>query len=219
MAKSYHLRAQLLQHSRVKYHMRVVAADSLWQRIPRGELAIMTTMNCDRPRATRTSATFVSMTTEPLAMRGACSCGHTRYKLTRAPLFVHCCHCTYCQRETGSAFGLNALIEASEVVLEQGKLERVELPSKSDKGQSVFRCSQCQVALWSHYGAGGDTLSFVRVGTLSDAASITPSIHIYTSTKQPWVRLSSEVPSVDEYYRAKEHWPPESLVRARAMRA
>jgi hypothetical protein len=152
-------------------------------------------------------------------MQGACSCGHTRYKITREPLFVHCCHCTYCQRETGSAFGLNALVEASEVVLEQGKLERIELPSSSGKGQSVFRCHQCQGALWSHYGAGGEKLSFVRVGTLDDAATITPSIHIYTSTKQPWLTLSDDVPSVPGYYRAKEHWPAASLERAKAMRA
>lgn len=152
-------------------------------------------------------------------MQGACSCGDTRYKLARAPLFVHCCHCTYCQRESGSAFGLNALIEASEVLLLKGKLQRVELPSASGKGQSVFRCASCQVALWSHYGAGGEKLSFVRVGTLDQAADVTPSIHIYTSTKQPWVTLSAEVAAVPEYYRAKEHWPAASLERARLMRA
>lgn len=139
--------------------------------------------------------------------------------MKREPLFVHCCHCSYCQRETGTSFGLNALIETSEVALLKGKPERVELPSQSGKGQGVLRCPQCQVAVWSHYGAAGDVLSFVRVGALDDAARISPSLHIYTSSKQPWITLSADIPSVPEYYRAKEYWPAESLDRARAMRA
>ena len=150
---------------------------------------------------------------------GGCSCGTLRYQMKRTPIFVHCCHCTYCQRETGTSYGLNALIEASQVKLLQGQLEQVELETKSGKGQTVFRCSTCKIAVWSHYGAGGDLLSFVRVGTLDDAAKVVPSIHIYTSSKQPWITLSGDVPSVEDYYSAKEHWPPESLERVRAMRA
>lgn len=150
---------------------------------------------------------------------GGCSCGEVRFELKRKPLFVHCCHCTFCQRQTGTSFGLNALIETSEVSLLQGSPERTELPSQSGKGQSVMRCPKCQIALWSHYGAGGDLISFVRVGTLDEAAKIKPSLHIYTSSKQPWVTLSDEIPAVPEYYRAKEYWPAESLKRAKAMRA
>ena len=45
-------------------------------------------------------------------MAGTCSCRGVRYRMTAAPLFVHCCHCTWCQRETGSAFVLNAMVEA-----------------------------------------------------------------------------------------------------------
>ncbi len=151
--------------------------------------------------------------------RGQCSCGESEFLMKRDPLFVHCCHCTYCQRETGASYGLNALVEAAEISLTKGEPERVELPSNSGKGQSVYRCSTCKIALWSHYGAGGEKLSFVRVGTLDEASHFTPSIHIYTSTKQPWITLSDAVPSVAGYYSAKEHWPTESLERARAMRA
>lgn len=159
------------------------------------------------------------MTLAEEVREGGCSCGALRYQLKRNPIFVHCCHCTYCQRETGTSYGLNALIEASQVKLLQGELGRVELETRSGKGQSVFRCSTCQIAVWSHYGAGGDLLSFVRVGTLDDAANIVPSIHIYTSSMQPWVTLSGDVPRVPDYYRAKEYWPAESLERVRAMRA
>jgi hypothetical protein len=159
------------------------------------------------------------MTQAQEVTEGGCSCGTIRYQMKRDPMFVHCCHCTFCQRESGTSYGLNVLIETSQVELLQGQLERIELESNSGKGQSVFRCPNCQIAVWSHYGAGGELLSFVRVGTMDDAASIAPSIHIYTSTKQPWVTLSDDVPRVPEYYRAKEHWSPEALERARAMRA
>lgn len=150
---------------------------------------------------------------------GGCTCGALRFQMKRDPMFIHCCHCSYCQRETGSSYGLNALVESSEVALLQGTPERVELPSKSGQGQSLLRCSECNVAVWSHYGAAGEVLSFVRVGALDDAASFTPSIHIYTSSKQPWVLLGDEVPSVAEYYSAKEHWSAQSRERAKAMRS
>ena len=48
-------------------------------------------------------------------LEGGCACGAVRYRLTSAPMFVHCCHCRDCQRQTGSAFVLNALIEADRV--------------------------------------------------------------------------------------------------------
>lgn len=159
------------------------------------------------------------MSTEPSALDGGCSCGEIRYQLLRAPLFVHCCHCTRCQRETGSAFALNALIESSEVKLLQGRPSPSAVPTRSGKGQTILRCRTCCVAVWSHYGAGGAALSFVRVGSLDDSSRIAPSIHIYTTTKQPWVILPADIPAVEEYYRGSDYWPSDSLTRASAMRA
>lgn len=59
------------------------------------------------------------MASDPSAfpMEGGCCCGHIRYRLERAPIAVHCCHCTSCQRETGSAFGINVIIEATHLTL------------------------------------------------------------------------------------------------------
>lgn len=152
-----------------------------------------------------------------LAMDGGCTCGAVRYRMTSLPMFVHCCHCRWCQRETGSAFALNALIEAGRVVLLQGSPETVLTPSASGKGQRIVRCPSCRIALWSHYAGAGDAVKFVRVGTLDNPDRMPPDIHIFTSSKQPWVVLPPGTPAVSEYYRSAEHWPQESLARRRAL--
>jgi hypothetical protein len=147
------------------------------------------------------------------AISGGCSCGHVRFRLTAAPLFVHCCHCRHCQRETGTAFALNALIESDRVELLQGDTETVNTDSASGKGQKILRCPKCRVALWSHYGGAGDAISFVRVGTLDEPDRLPPDIHIYTESKQPWVIIPAGSTVVPRYYRLRDHWPPESLRR------
>jgi hypothetical protein len=149
-------------------------------------------------------------------MEGGCTCRSVRFRLASDPLFVHCCHCTWCQRETGSAFVINALIEADRVAILTGAPEPVMTPSNSGKGQVIARCPMCRVALFSTYG-GSDRLRFVRVGTLDEPARFPPDIHIYTASKLPWVRLPEGVPAVPEYYKSSELWPPASLARRRAL--
>jgi hypothetical protein len=156
---------------------------------------------------------------EPFSLEGACSCGAVRYRMTSRPLFVNCCHCRWCQRETGASFALNAMIEADRVVLLKGKPEVVDTPSNSGKGQKISRCPTCRIALWSNYGGGGDAVRFVRVGTLDDPDRLPPDIHIFTASKQPWVVLPPGTPAVEEYYDSKQYWPQESLERRRLLLA
>jgi hypothetical protein len=151
-------------------------------------------------------------------MEGGCTCGSVRYRLNARPIFVHCCHCTWCQRETGSAFAVNAMIEASNVELLKGELERTTLPSASGKGQTLFRCPHCGITLWSNYAAARERVHFVRVGTLDEPSLVPPDIHIFTSTKQPWVHLPDGVPAVDEFYRRSAYWPAESIARYNTAR-
>jgi hypothetical protein len=149
---------------------------------------------------------------------GGCDCGGIRYRMESRPMFVHCCHCRWCQRESGAAFALNALMESDRVTLSKGAPEVVLTPSNSGKGQKISRCPTCRLALWSNYGGGGDAVRFVRVGTLDEPDLFPPDVHIFTSTKQPWVVLPAGVPAVPEYYKSSELWPKESLERrARIM--
>ncbi len=154
---------------------------------------------------------------EELQFEGACTCGAVHYRMTGKPMFVHCCHCRWCQRETGSAFVINALIESDHLVVLKGRVEPVHIPSASGKGQDIVRCPECQIALWSYYSGLGDMISFVRVGTLNDPDRLPPDIHIYTSSKQPWVILPEGTPAVPEYYDRKEYWPEESQARRKAL--
>jgi hypothetical protein len=148
---------------------------------------------------------------------GGCDCRGVRYRLRSRPMFVHCCHCRWCQRESGSAFALNALIESARVEMLQGEVELVDTPSESGKGQQIARCPRCRIALWSHYGGGGSLVSFVRVGTLDTPDAFPPDVHIYTCSKQPWVVLPEGTPAVREYYKSSELWPAAALERRRAL--
>jgi hypothetical protein len=150
---------------------------------------------------------------------GGCDCRSVRYSLNSRPLFVHCCHCRWCQRETGASFALNAMIEADRVTLQAGEPEVVDTPSASGKGQKIARCPKCRIAVWSNYPGAGPYVHFVRVGTLDEPDRLPPDIHIFTMSKQPWVVLPPDIPAVVEYYDRNKYWPPESLARREALLA
>lgn len=149
---------------------------------------------------------------------GGCACGFVRYRLKSKPLFVHCCHCRWCQRESGAAFALNAMIETDRVEQLAGEPALVHTPSQSGLGQDIARCPNCHIAVWSHYSGAGPAIRFVRVGTLDNPDFLPPDIHIYTASKQPWVQLPPGAVTVLEYYDRKEYWPEESLRRREAIR-
>ena len=156
---------------------------------------------------------------DPRLCEGGCTCRAVRYRLTSGPLIVHCCHCRWCQRETGASFALNAVIEADRVELLCSDPELVQTPSASRVGQKIARCPACRIALWSNYGGGGDLVRFVRVGTLDEPDRLPPDIHIYTSTKQPWLVLPPGAVAVPEYYDRDRYWPRASLERRAALLA
>ncbi len=152
---------------------------------------------------------------------GGCTCGYVRYSIKSQPLIVHCCHCSWCQRQTGSAFAVNALVEADRVHLLQGNVAEITVPSPSGKSQVISRCPNCRVALWSYYlvmsGGIGNAVRFVRAGTLDDPSRTPPDIHIFTSSKQPWVTLAPDALVVEEYYVTEEVWRKESLERRKVL--
>ncbi len=147
------------------------------------------------------------------SLEGGCDCRRIRYRLSSAPLIVHCCHCRWCQRESGASFALNAMIEGDRVERLGDEPELVDTPSASGRGQLVARCPTCRVALWSHYASGGRAISFIRVGTLDDPDRLPPDLHIFTASKQPWVVLPQGTPAFAEYYDRDAVWPADALRR------
>ena len=152
-------------------------------------------------------------------LEGGCDCKAVRYRMETKPLFVNCCHCRWCQRESGASFALNAMIEANRLTVLAGTPDMVDTPSNSGKGQKIARCPKCRIALWSHYAGAGPVVAFVRVGTLDNPDALPPDIHIFTASKQPWVVLPPGTPAVPEYYDREKYWPRESLERRKEYMA
>ncbi|HEY3050314.1 MAG TPA: GFA family protein [Gaiellaceae bacterium] len=152
-----------------------------------------------------------------VAREGGCSCGAIRYRLTSDPMFVHCCHCMNCQRQTGSAFVINLLIEADRMELLTGDPQPVDVLRDDGSAQRIFRCPTCQVAVFSEYGR--PEVRFVRAGTLDQPSGVAPDVHIYTRSKLPWITLPDTVPAFEVYYDSKALWPAASLERLHAVLA
>ena len=149
------------------------------------------------------------------AREGGCACGAVRYRLASDPLFTHCCHCLNCQRQTGSAFVINLLVEADRLEMLAGDPQPVDVPRDDGSFQRIFRCPNCQVAVFSQYGR--PEVRFVRGGTLDQPADVTPDVHIFTRSKLPWIKLPESTPAFDVYYDERALWPPASLERVEAI--
>lgn len=156
---------------------------------------------------------------QEFSAEGGCACGAVRYQIVRVPLFVHCCHCYECQRATGTAFALNAMLETQHIHSLATPPKAIDIPTQSGKGQRTMRCPKCQVTVWSHYATAGEAIGFIRVGTLDKPQCILPDIHIYTDSKQPWVVLPEGIPAMKAYYDPRKYWPESSLQRWRALSA
>jgi len=149
-------------------------------------------------------------------LEGRCACGAIRYRLASPPMFVHCCHCLDCQRQTGSAFVLNAIIEGDRIALLTDTAPvPVPVPTDSGRPHDIYRCPTCQTALWSDYGRRPN-YRFVRIGTLTDPTALAPDVHIFVRSKQPWVGLPADARAFAVFYELEQEWPAESLARRRA---
>ena len=150
---------------------------------------------------------------------GGCACGALRYRLQREPMFVHCCHCTRCQRETGTPFAHHAMVESTEMKLLSGKPDFVKVPTDSGNTHWVIRCPISRTAVWNQHGSRSAAMRYVRVGTLDEPSRFPPLAHIYARSKQPWVGWSADTPSFAEYYDTGKTWPAASLARLKSARA
>ena len=145
-------------------------------------------------------------------IEGRCDCGEVRYRMHSAPIVVHCCHCRECQRQTGSAFVLNAIIETDRFE-HTGNVTEVTVPSGSGMGQVITSCAKCGVAVFSSYKIREDKVRNVRVGTLEDPDLCPPDVHIFTKHKQAWLQLGRSAPVFEEFYDFKEVWPADAQAR------
>ena len=147
---------------------------------------------------------------------GGCACGAVRYRLISRPMIVHCCHCLDCQKQTGGAFAVNALIETDRIEMLAGAPVAISMPTDSGRPHDIHRCAACEVAVWSDYGRR-PYLRFVRATTLDDPHALSPDVHIFTRSKMPWVGLPADVPAFEIFYAKMEDvWSAEALARRQA---
>jgi hypothetical protein len=158
-----------------------------------------------------------------MTLTGGCACGKLRYVLLATPLFVHCCHCRRCQRESGTAFVTHAVIERANVKLLKGETVAGRVPTDSRRRHEIVHCATCLTALWGQHGRQPSVLLYLKVGTLDDPALAPTCAHIFTRSKLPWVSLGDStdrsVPSFDGYYSASKLWPEASLERYHRAKA
>ena len=149
-------------------------------------------------------------------LTGQCFCGAVKYHLAAKPMFVNCCHCTDCQRQTSSAFAINGVIEERHVKIVKGKPVAISMKTDSGHPHDIYRCGECQTALWSDYGRR-KAIRFVRVATLDKPGAFPPQAHIFTRSKLPWVTLPRGVAVFKVYYNMQKVWPAASLKRRAAL--
>lgn len=150
-------------------------------------------------------------------LAGGCACGSVRYRLSSEPIITHGCHCRLCQRMSGSAFAVNAMIEADRVVsIGPVAPDIVHTPSALPDGQRVHRCPRCMVALWSNHALLGPAIALVNAGTLDHAERCVPDVHCFTATKHPWITIPADAPSFPADYDSDQIWSSEAKTRLAA---
>lgn len=150
--------------------------------------------------------------------QGGCSCAKVRYELRGEPMIVHACHCTQCQRRTGSAYAVNLWIEAKNVVVTAGELHSKMAPG-GDSGQpsESWFCPDCGTCVWTYFHSAPKNSRFIRAGTLDDPSVFAPDVHIFTQSRQAWTDIPDGVATFEAFYDLKETWRPESLTRLKTL--
>ena len=135
---------------------------------------------------------------------GGCDCGAVRFRLEAEPIVVNCCHCRACQRQSGSAFAINVIVETDQVTILSGDPIRFAHETGSGAGQSNLRCDACGTSLASVYHAAGETLRFLRGGAFDDSTAVVPDVHIFTAEKVDWVAIPEGMRSYEGFYPGRD---------------
>ena len=135
------------------------------------------------------------------------------------PIFVNNCHCSQCQKQTGSTSVVNMFYEAEYLTQLSGDTSRHVVKAGSGGDHVIVRCAQCGTAMWSHYPRLGEFAAGIRAGTLDDPASVTPDAAIYVSERMPWVTLPEGIPAFETQYSPAELLPPERFERLKRLAA
>lgn len=150
-------------------------------------------------------------------LTGGCACGAVRYEIDAVPIFVNNCHCTLCQRQTGSTSVVNMFVEGDKLHQLSGETIRHVVKAGSGGDHVIVRCAACGTAMWSFYPRMGELGAGVRAGTLDDPAAVRPDAAIFVADRMPWVTLPEGIPQFETTYNPAELLPPERFQRLAAL--
>lgn len=122
-------------------------------------------------------------------LEGGCQCGGVRYRITGTPLTFYACHCTECQKQSASAFGLSFWVKRPDFELVSGEPKVWERPADSGGTTVCAFCPDCGTRLY-HFGLQDREILSVKAGSLDGASGFAPVGHIWVRSKLPWVDLS-----------------------------
>ncbi|MEP4377700.1 MAG: GFA family protein [Alphaproteobacteria bacterium] len=118
---------------------------------------------------------------------GGCQCGHIRYVLTESPKQLIACHCTDCQRQSGSAFGLSLQVPTAGFQLTAGALKTISLKAPSGRKKLCAFCPECGSRIYNQPEKPG--VIALKPGTLDNTQDLQPERHLWVSSKQRWVDI------------------------------
>ncbi len=123
---------------------------------------------------------------------GGCQCGALRYEVTGAARQIVACHCTDCQRQSGSAFGMTMVVAEEDFRITQGEENTIAFGTDSGRQKVVWFCPQCGTRIYGRSEWRPGVIG-VKPGTLDDTGALQPQIHLWTSRKQPWITIPEGV--------------------------
>ena len=128
---------------------------------------------------------------------GGCLCGNIRYTLKTDPALTVVCHCTHCQKASGSAFSTNLVVQRADIEFSGGDMSVFD--DKADSGNILKRsfCPKCGSSIMSE-SRGRPGSAVLKAGTLDDPSAVRPTMQIWTRSAQPWVKFAAEMTSMEK---------------------
>lgn len=126
-----------------------------------------------------------------LPLRGACQCRAVRYEISQEPLTIYACHCTDCQRQSGSAFSLSMIVPREAVTIVAGQPKEWIRRTESGRLVSCLLCGDCGSRLY-HNPKTNEAITIVKSGTLDESRGLDPVGHIWTRSAQSWFPIPTD---------------------------
>ncbi len=149
-----------------------------------------------------------------MPLRGGCQCGAVRYEITKPPLSVYACHCTECQRQSGSAFALSMPVARDSLSVVKGTPKAWRRTHESGRVIQCLFCADCGTRLY-HNPEANPAVTIVKPGTLDDAKTLHAVGHIWTKSAQPWVQIPADSVTYEgqqpDMSRLSEAWKARGL--------